>query len=227
VLHEGQGPNLDDIRDSMFVLNSMLEAWSLERLNIFTVQPATYPLVGGQQVYTIGEGAADFDAPRPIRLERVNRKIFAETGAYELPVEILNMEQWADIGIKSTLSTIPTRCYLDNQYPVANLHFWPVPSVTCEVVLYTWQAIQTGYTDVAVDVVYPPGYSDAIRYNLATRLAPEWGVSLRPDVAELAISTKAAIKRINKPTMYLGCDDALLRTPAFFNWLTGTSRTHG
>jgi hypothetical protein len=226
VLHEGQGPNIDDIRDSMLVLNSMLEAWSIERLNVFTVQPATYSLVGGQQTYGIGEGATDFNGPRPVRLERANLKLVGASGPYELPLEILSVDQWADITIKSTLSTIPERVYLDNQYPVANLHFWPVPSVTADVILYTWQAIQSGYNDVSVEVAFPPGYSDAIRYNLALRLAPEWGVSLRADVADLAREAKAAIKRINKPTMYLGCDDALLPQAEVWNWLTGTSSSH-
>ena len=225
VLHEGQGPNVDDINDSLMVLNSMLEAWSIERLNVFTIQPQTFTLTAGQQVYGIGPGATDFDATRPLRLEDANVLIAGGSGPFELPLEVLTVDQWAAIAIKSTRSTIPTKVYLDNQFPIANLNFWPVPSTTIQVVLYGWQAIQTGFTDVDVDLSFPPGYSDAIRYNLATRLAPEWDKKLRVDVAELAVSTKAAIKRFNKPTMYLGCDVATMNASPMFNWLTGTS--HG
>jgi len=224
VLHEGQGPNADDINDSLTVLNSMLEAWSIERLNVFTVQPQTFALRSGQQSYGIGPGSSDFDTARPLRIDRAKLLTQAGSGPYELDLNILTTEEWAAIPIKSTTSTIPTRVYLDNQFPIATLNFWPVPSAAVSVILYGWQAIQTGFTDVDVDLSFPPGYTDAIRYNLALRLAPEWGVSLRPDVAELARQSKAAIKRFNKPRLYLGCDVALVQPAGgVWNWLTGSS----
>jgi hypothetical protein len=222
VLREGQGPNADDITDSLVVLNSMLEAWSIERLNVFTVQPATVTLDAGQQVYQIGTGSPDFAIPRPIRIEAANVLTGATGGPFELPLEILNLQQWTAIGIKSTPSTLPTRLFYDNQFPWGNLYFWPVPSVSVQVILWMWQALQTGFTDTSVTLAFPPGYADAIRYNLAVKLAPEWDRPIRPDVAEMAVISKAAIKRMNKPKLYLGCDAAVApRGANVWNWLTG------
>jgi hypothetical protein len=43
-------------------------------------------------------------------------------------------------------------------------------------------------------------------------------------VLEMAVESKAAIKRMNKPTLYLGTDAALApRGAAAWNWLTGNS----
>jgi hypothetical protein len=223
VLHEGQGPNADDIADSLVVLNSMLEAWSLERLNVFTVQPATVTLDAGQQVYQIGTGSPDFNIPRPVRIESANVLTAATGGPFELPLEILNLQQWTGIGIKSTPSTLPTRLYYDNQFPWGNLYFWPTPSVDVQVILWMWQALQTGFTNTSVTLAFPPGYADAIRYNLACKLAPEWDRPIRPDVLEMAVQSKAAIKRMNKPTLYLGTDAGLAPRGggAAWNWLTG------
>lgn len=222
VLHEGQGPNPDDIADALVVLNSMLEAWSIERLNIFTIQPATYTLTPFKQTYGIGPGSTDFNTVRPLRIETANVLTNGTSGPFELGLELLTIDQWAAIAIKSTQSTIPTRLFLDNQFPIANLNFWPVPSVSIQVILWTWQAIQTGFADTSVSLSFPPGYADAIRYNLATRLAPEWDCKIRPDVIDFARQTKAAIKRLNKPTDYLGCDPGMVTAPnGTWNWLTG------
>lgn len=224
VLHEGQGPGADDVTDGLTVLNSMLEAWSTERLNVFTIQPTTLTLNPGQQVYQWGIGAADFNQARPLRIDTANVVTSATGGPCELPLEILNMQQWAGIAIKATPSTIPTRIYLDNEYPDANLYVWPVPSASIQIIAYVWQAITTGFTDTSVTLSFPPGYAEAIRTNLAVALAPEWDKELRADVAERALTSKAAIKRMNKPRLYLGCD-AALQTPqgGVWNWLTGST----
>lgn len=224
VLHEGQGPNADDINDSLTILNSMLEAWSLDRLNVFTIQPKTLTLKVLQQTYGIGPGATDFDTDRPLRIDVAKLITQGSSGPFELPLEVLTVEQWAAIPIKSTQSTLPQRVYLDNQYPIANLSVWPVPTAATSIVLYGWQAITTGFTDVSVDLSFPPGYADAIRYNLATRIAPEWGVSIKKEVVEFARETKANIKRFNKPRLFLGVEASDLNANGgLWNWLTGTT----
>jgi hypothetical protein len=224
VLREGQTFNQDDQADALFVLNAMLEQWSTERLNVFTIQPQTIVCNAGQQAYQWGAGAPDINAPRPQRITAANVVTTATGGPCELPLAVLNLDQWVDIRIKSTPSTIPTRIFLDDQWPNANLLVWPVPTQSIDIIAWVWQAIQTGFTDPSVTLSFPPGYAEAIRYNLACKLAPEWGRELRDDVIEEAMRTKAAIKRLNKPRLYLSCDAAL--TPAqggVWNWLTGST----
>ena len=74
-------------------------------------------------------------------------------------------------------------------------------------------------------VSVPPGYADAIRYNLAVKLAPEWGRTITPEVAEMARTSKAAIQRLNLPAPVMLCDPAMLNrrldAPGYPNILTG------
>jgi len=58
----GQVFNADEQIDGLFILNAMLEAWSIERLNVFTVQPQIINLNASQQSYQWGTGAADINA---------------------------------------------------------------------------------------------------------------------------------------------------------------------
>jgi hypothetical protein len=224
----GQVFNADEQIDGLFILNAMLEAWSIERLNVFTVQPQIINLNASQQSYQWGTGAADINAPRPLRLERVNVVTPATGGPLELGLEILTVLQWAAIPIKSTPSTLPTRCYLDNQFPNAGFFVWPVPSVNLQLNAYVWQAITTGFTSVTTTVSFPPGYAEAIRYNLAVKIAAECeGAKVSDFTASEAVRTKAAIKRMNKPRLYLNCDAAMTSpNGGIWNWLTGTTQNN-
>ena len=55
----------------------------------------------------------------------------------------------------------------------------------------------------------PPGYVDALSYNLAIRIAPEYEVTPSPTVAALAIETKANIKRLNSTPPQNSISDAM------------------
>ena len=44
---------------------------------------------------------------------------------------------------------------------------------------------------------YPPGYREMMVSNLALRLAPEFGVAVPPETAEIARRSSAAVRRLN------------------------------
>jgi hypothetical protein len=66
-----------------------------------------------------------------------------------------------------------------------------------------------GFTDLTEEVMLPPGYADAILYNLAIRLAPEYQVSAGSDVIRLAFGTLNAIKRTNSRALTMAVEPAL------------------
>jgi hypothetical protein len=227
VLREGQGPNVDDITDSLVVLNAMISSWSIDRLNIFDIQRNTYNLVANQQTYQIGPGAPDFDAPRPIRIDRA-AVLYTPNGQYdpELPLGMMTTREWEDLRIKNITSPIPTGIYNDNAYPNANLSLWPIPTITIPLILYTWQALTGNFTSGQLDdsLSFPPGYEDAIRYNLAVRLAPEWQKEVREDVLAMAKESKMYIQSLNAPAPVLLCDGAITGNKYGGGWsyLTGS-----
>ena len=59
-------------------------------------------------------------------------------------------------------------------------------------------------------VAAPPGYLDAVRYQLAIRLAMEWNQELKPGVAELASEALAKIQRRNAPTPQMDVNPGVL-----------------
>jgi len=222
-LGPGRTPGASELSDALLVLNTMLEAWSVERLNVFSIGRDVYDLVPGKQTYTLGPGG-DFDNPRPVRIERAGIVALNNPSQpFELPLKLLRTaEEWADVRIKDLPSTLPKAAYNDNAFPLANFSLWPVPSIAHQVAIYPWRALTTGFDDSGLEVEFPPGYADAIRYNLAVRLAPEWGKELRPEVLELARLSRTAIQSLNSAAEApMSCEVWAFSGRRIFNWITG------
>lgn len=214
----GETPSADEQTDALSVLNDMIDSWSTERLLIYSIIREEFPLVVGQQSYTIG-AAGNFNTTRPMRIEHAGIKI-SGTNPIELPMNILNRDEWAGIVVKSTQSSIPTMIHSEGTYPLDTLDLWPVPSATNTLVLYSWKAL-TSFASVNTTLALPQGYAKALRYNLALELAPEYGKTASDLVVEQAAEAKGNIKRMNIRPSFLGVDDALLSERTSFNWLTG------
>ena len=74
---------------------------------------------------------------------------------------------------------------------------------------------------LATNIVLPPGYQRAFRYNLACELAPEFGVEPSRQVQRIAMSSKRNIKRINNPDDIMSLPYSLVATRQRFNVYAG------
>jgi hypothetical protein len=221
-------PSADETADVLARLQDMLDSWMAERLTIYFVQRSLYPLVAGQQTYTIGSGGT-FNQARPVWIQ--NAGIISNTNPtqpLELPMTILSPDDFASVSIKSVASSLSWYLYYDYQFDAngrGTIWVWPIPNIgTLQIALY----VPTPLSNVSalVDPIsFPPGYAEAIRFNLAARLAPEFGKPLDPVVAQLAVESLARIQRANKRLAKLRVDPALTAASAarIFNYLTGDS----
>lgn len=204
----GESVPSDEAQDALSVLNDMLDAWNAERLMIFTITIAEYPLVVGQQTYTLGPGG-NFDAARPTRIDSVSIvNLQNPNQPLELKIQYLTDAEWQNIPVKNIPTTVPLKVYDDGAFPLRNLSYWGIPTVNINTRIYSWTAL-TQFPDLRTGLTFPPGYYEALRYNLALRLAPEWGESADPQVVGLAAESKARIKSVNITPIDLRCDNAL------------------
>lgn len=222
VLASGETPDDADAADSLVVLNHMMDSWNAERLMIFTLTISEFSLAVGKQTYTLGTGG-DFNVARPARIERMGIVSLTNPAQpLELPIEMLTDQQWSQVPVKLISSTLPLQCYDDGAYPLRNLTFRYIPQIAVNVRIYGWTALST-FADLSTLYTFPPGYFEAIRYNLAIRLAPEFQMDIAqmPQVTQLAADAISKIKRINAPLIDLSCDQALMSGgKEIYNWLT-------
>lgn len=224
VLASGETPSGNEAADALLILQQMIDSWQTERLNIFTINIQDFPLVAGQQTYTLGVGG-NFNTTRPTEIESMSVIWLANPAQpLELPLEMLTDKQWQYVPVKAVPSTLPVYVYDDGSYPLRNLNFWPIPTVVDNVRIYAWQTLTT-FSDLTTDVVFPPGYLKAIRYNLAVDLAPEFGRSAPPEVGAQAILSKAKIKLVNAPIVDSTMPSELIGSRGMvYNWIADTWR---
>ncbi|MES2355609.1 MAG: hypothetical protein V4568_14665 [Pseudomonadota bacterium] len=219
VLAANETPSSTEANNALESLNLMIDSWSNERLLINSIVREVFALVGGQQTYTFGTGG-NFNSSRPMLIETALLQIPSTTPVVEIPVGILNKDQYAAETIKTLAATYPRCLYNDDNYPLANINVWPVPSAVCSLVFYSVKPLTT-IAALTTTISVPLGYQRALKYNLALELAPEYGKTVSPEVIGIAVSSKADIKRMNSKPSYLRVDDALQAKPAGWNWYTG------
>lgn len=218
VLASSETAASSDANDGLTRLNAMIKSWGIEGLMIYKITREQFTMTSGLQAQTMGSGGT-YSTTRPLKITGVS----VLSGSMELPVEILTAEQWQKIPDKTTTSNYPYRVYIEGTYPLETLNLWPIP-IGGTIVIYSEKPIST--TLALTDTLsFPDGYEECFEYNLAKRLAPEYGRQLDPVVAQLADDLKANIMRQNTKPAFMETDapksaDAS-RSQGRFNLLRG------
>lgn len=218
----GESLAAQEATDGLSTLNRMLGSWSNESLLIHAIVRETpLTLTAGDGSYTLG--ASGDISTRPQRIEKALIRDETSSPAIEREIRILSIDEWAAIPAKDTQSTYPTSLYDDGAYPQRTISLYPIPSATHKLVLFTLRAL-TSISTLDTDVSLPPGYEEALIYNLALRLAPEYGRAVSDAVALVAGESKAGLKRANHRPRYLEVDGALRSRSRGFDYRTGDNR---
>ena len=209
----GRGYSNSQGVDGMNALNRMLDAWNTEHLALWTELRTTYALTGAKQDYTIGPGASDFNTTRPMTINRASILLnYASSLPAELPMSILTYQEWQQITVKAINTPIPQCLYYETSAPVGTIHLWPAPSNSAsQLILYTEQ--QFSQVETLTDTyTFAPGYVRAIIFNLAVEMADDYPRAvLKPATVQIAVDSKAWIKRRNVRPMDAFCDPGVLR----------------
>lgn len=204
VLKPGQGPSEDAVDDGFRLLNDMLDAWQLERLMVYSIAgtPYTLPSAGGS--FTMGP-AGTLSLTAPVRVESASwtsPEMCCHTPA------LLTQDDW-----RRGLSGI----YSDGRYPLTTLYVRPDAKGGETLTLYQWEPLtQFATADSCADL--PPGYAQALRWNLACQMYPMAVIqqkipqSAYAVIEQKAVEAKAAIKSFHSspPPVLDGSDGGAL-----------------
>lgn len=205
-------------QDVLTVLNQLIDSWNLASLMIYQIERVIVPMVASQQTYTVGPGG-QFNMVRPVTLHSVSWRDEAVFPPLELPLH--EMEQWEYEGlrVRETPSSMPTRFYYDEAFPLARLFVYPKPSMTKQLVLYPWHLWNSQNTLDTV-VSYPPGYERMLVHNLAVELGQQPGARLTPATIQIALDSKALVESQNVQVPILNTDYPAPSSYGRFNFYT-------
>lgn len=191
VLGAGATPSDEDYEDGLTALNGMLGSWNNDGLMCYATQTESLSLADGDSTYTIGP-AGDLNTTRPVAVEAA--WILEDNISY--PVTIISDAQYDAIQNKTTESSWPNVANYRATMATGTLYVYPVPNAVRTMKLRT-RVVLESFDAVTDAVSLPPGWEDALAFNLAIRIAPEFEVAVRPEVIAVARETKAGIKNAN------------------------------
>lgn len=229
-LGPGRGASLSESNVALEALNSMIGTWATQRLTVPVIGMDEYTLTPSTADYTIGSGG-DFDAARPVKIERANLVWLTDPSApLHQPISVITVDDWAEIRLPALESTAPTKLYYRASYPLGLIKLWPVPTDANRLELFTQQPLtRIATTSATLEFVPdPPGYEEAVKFNLAVRLKLLFPKAMLASPAQLALVHQLAreslgnLKRMNNVTPVLRCEPMGLSGEAGrFDYRTG------
>lgn len=190
----------DEANEGLNLLNEMLDSWSNDDLLTYALVTENFSLTGASS-YTIGSGG-NFNTTRPINIASA----VVRYATIDYPLDIISqLEYQTEIPNKTLTAPIPQFLTYDNNYPLGTIKIYAIPTSGSTLYLQSNKPL-SNLAALTTTVDLPPGWKEALKNNLALRLAPEYGVEVPADVRLNANLSKGAIKRAisaNNPLPFL------------------------
>lgn len=192
----GEAISASDNALAFSLLQMMFDGWNIQQVAIYKAARQLFSLAGAQ-AYTIGPGAT-WNTARPLRI--LGASVISSNGASQ-PCKVASAAEFAAANNQKTQNGLfADALYCDFAYPVSTVSLTPIPAFGGQIELFMWQSALTTPSAASDTADLPPGFLEAIQYNLAVRLAAPFGIPLQqrmPEVIELAASLKQAIGTVN------------------------------
>lgn len=216
VLGSGEALQDNDGADAKEALTAMVDAWTLESLLVPVVGVVTFQLLSNVSEYTIGIYPDPVPSPLPenhievARPEKIVTAFIRDQYSTDYIQSVMYADTFAGISRKTNGSR-PSRFYIRKGWPLNTILFESAPyadeTLHLEVISPLSEVLSTASLDTVINL--PPGYRQALIYNLAVLLATEFGKSVTSDLAVFATQGKRHIKRSNYRPITLGVDKAI------------------
>lgn len=206
----------NELKDGLESLNRMLDSWSLDELMLYEVKRETFPLIASQNPYSIGLGGI-WNTVRPTKIVGAYLTLTNGSIPVDYPMQVINFDDYNDIRLKTLQTNFPGYLYYQASFPIGECYIYPLyanngaSTAPGTITLTSWKPLPiivnpTDYIEL------PPGYWEAIVFNLAIRIAEEYQFDIRPTTVALGTSALLRLKRMNQRTMTLQTDVALMNT---------------
>jgi len=213
----GEEPSAEETTSGFQALNGMIESWANESLMIYVHTSDSIPLVATTGAYTLG-ASGTLVTTRPIEALDTSYVVYQNVS---YPCPALSIDQYNAIPYKLQTSEFPWSLWYEDTYPNATITVYPTPSASSTLVFWSKKQLSqfTALTDV---ITFPPGYFDALCFNMATFWGPEFdGVTIPKQVIMQAQNLKRMIKRTNTKSLPMAMPTAVLTGNRYVNWRAG------
>lgn len=192
-LAPGRTPSAEQYSDALRLFNNMIGWLNTSRMNIYTIDINVWLTASQKQTYTIGPGG-DWNGRRPQKIVGANF-FFPGDPIVRRPMRLFDDDQWRAI-VFQQVYTYPNILYNDGSNPLSTLYFDPIPDGAYRIEIYDWHLLDSA-ADINALLDYPPGYEEALVFNLAMRIVPVFQLRMPPELPMLAKQALSSVQRMN------------------------------
>ena len=181
----GETLETQELTDAFASLNQMIALWNTEGASLVGRKRLLLSVSGMNGPFALSE--------RPIKIEAAS----VASGGIDSPLAIVDSAGWEQVPEKQMQSVYVKVLYCDYAYPTSSVYIAPIPRLGGSLEIWIYVIIPQ-FATVNDPIDLPPGYEDALRYNFAVALLPEFPRSQAdPSLPALAQSYKASIQQLN------------------------------
>ncbi len=193
-LASGDSPTTQENADLLIVLNEVIDSLSVELGPIFSETLDSLTWTGGSASMSIG-ASGDFNVARP---QKILSAFYRFQSVNDYALKLVTHQEYQQIVIKGLSVDFPQYLAYNPTFTnsLGTLFIWPIPVANATIRLNSFKPLGT-VAALSDTITLPPGYQEMLRYNLAVRFGAEYGLSVPPEVAEIAAQAKFSIARLN------------------------------
>jgi hypothetical protein len=213
----GEAPTADEAVSGLYALNSMLGSWANSNLLINAETLDQITISASTTVYTLGPtGTVVTTRPQEV-LD--NAYIVYQGVSYPCPLVALS--QYNDIPYKGQTNVYPWGFKYEATYPNLTVTVYPTPTDTSQLNLWSMKPL-TSFAALTTQVNLPPGYEEALAFNLAVNYGAEFdGASIPASVVQNAVNTKRMLVKANRKPLILNMPRIVLPVNGYVDWRAG------
>lgn len=186
VLASGATPTTAQISDCSDSLNAIVKAFEADGMPVWAIESYTFTVTAGIQDYTIGPGKTLNTAYAPLK---VLQGLYTVLNGENVPMNVYNRYDFQNLPTMNDSGTPVNLYYQPFQDYTGSIHLWPNPKDSTTTITFDYQRPFADMNLSTDNFDFPSYWLQALIYNLAWSMAPEYGMPVQ-DRQTLAAEAK-------------------------------------
>jgi hypothetical protein len=178
--------------DSFARLNAMLDQWSTEELSVYTEAHTGFTVTAGTAAYTLGPSGTLSLASSAVCVTGAS----SSSAPFAKNIEVVSFPEFhaRRENRRGRTTVLAELVAADQHWPLINILLYPTPAASPGTLWLDYWLPLTAFTAVTETVSLPPGYTNALRLNLALELFGPYARHARPGKFEWLVGQAKAAK---------------------------------
>jgi hypothetical protein len=178
VLPNGTSPSTAQTNDAADALNALVKAFQADGMPLWAITSHTWTVTAGTASYTIGVGQT-LNTVAPLK---VFQAFYTIADSNQTPMNVYNRYDFNQLPVNgTTIEGTPVNLYYQptsgsSGEPTGTIKLWPVPVDSTTQVTIHYQRPYNDMDSASNNFDFPSYWIQALIYNLAWSLSPEYGV---------------------------------------------------